>query len=93
MLARDAYTVGLPLVYIDTQVGVLSNVTKPEGMRAPINQFAHYRDFPDASNKTVVGFNVDTLDSLAPLDVTDEPVILTVPEMGHGFWIMQLIDG
>ena len=64
-----------------------------EGSRAPINQFAHFREFPDASNKTVVGFNVDTLYSLAQLDLSPEPMVLSVPEMGDRFWIMQIIDG
>ena len=92
-LAREAYLFGLPLVYIDIQVDVLTHVVKPEGSRAPINQFAHYREFPDASNKTVVGFNVDTLYSLAQLDVSSEPIVLSVPDMGERFWIMQVIDG
>ena len=92
-LARDAYLFGLPLVYIDTQIGVLTYVVKPEGFRAPINQFAHHPKFPDASNKTVVGFNVDTLYSLAQLDVSPEPIVLTVPKMGDRFWIVQVIDG
>ncbi len=89
-LAREAYLFGFPLVYIATQIDVLTHVTKPQGARAPINQFAHYRAFPDASNKTVVGFNVDTLYSLAQLDVSAEPLVLSVPAMGDRFWIMQL---
>ena len=92
-LAREAYLFGLPLVYIDTQINVLTHVAEPEGSRAPINQFAHYREFPDASNKTVVGFNVDTLYSLAQLDVSSEPIVLSVPQMGDRFWIVQVIDG
>lgn len=92
-LAREAFLFGLPLVYIDTQVGVLSHVTKPVGARAPINQFAHFRAFPDASNKTVVGLNVDTLYSLAQLDLSEEPIMLSVPEMGDRFWIAQIVDG
>ena len=91
-LARDAYLFGFPLVYIATQIDVLTHVTKPQGARAPLNQFAHYRAFPDASNRTVVGFNVDTLYSLAQLDVSPEPLVLSVPEMGDRFWIMQLLD-
>ncbi len=92
-LAREAYLFGLPLVYIDTQINVLTHVAEPEGSRAPINQFAHYREFPDASNKTVVGFNVDTLYSLAQLDVSSEPIVLSIPQMGDRFWIVQVIDG
>ncbi len=92
-IAEQAFVFGLPLVYIETQIDVLSDVAKPTGMRAPINQFAHYRKFPDASNKTVVGFNVDTLYSFAQLDLSQEPMVLSVPKMGECFWIMQLIDG
>ena len=92
-LAEDAYVFGFPLVYIETQIDVLTHVTKPEGARSPINQFAHYREFPDAANKTVVGLNVDTLYSLAQLDLSQEPLVLSVPQMGERFWIMQLVDG
>ena len=83
----------MPLVYIEIQIDALTHVSKLEGTRAPINQFVHYRKFPDASNKTVVGFNVDTLYSLAQLDVSKEPMVLSVPEMGDRFWVMQIIDG
>ena len=91
-LARDAWVFGLPLVYIDIQADVSSHVTKPDATRAPANQFVHYRAFPDAANKTIVGLNVDTLYSLAQLDLSKEPMVLSVPAMGDRFWIMQIID-
>jgi hypothetical protein len=92
-IARDAWLFGMPLVYIEIQIDALTHVPKLEGTRAPMNQFVHYRKFPDASNKTVVGFNVDTLYSLAQLDVSQEPLVLSVPELGDRFWVMQIIDG
>ena len=88
-LAQEAWVFGMPLVYIEKQIDSVSHVTKPEGPFAPINQFAHYREFPDASNKSIVGFNVDTLYSLASLDLSQGPIVLSVPEMGNRFWIMQ----
>lgn len=91
-IARDAWLFGLPLVYIGTQVDVTTHVTKPDATRAPINQFVHYRAFPDPDNKTIVGFNVDTLYSLAQLDLSKEPLVLSVPPMGERFWLMQIID-
>ena len=91
-LARDAWVFGMPLVYIEKQIDALTHVTKPEGHFAPINQFAHYREFPDASNRTVVGFNVDTLYSLAQLDLSNGPIVLSIPDMGNRYWIMQLVD-
>ncbi|HKE84687.1 MAG TPA: DUF1254 domain-containing protein [Vicinamibacterales bacterium] len=92
-IAQDGYVFGLPVVYIALQADVQTNVPKPEGGRAPFNQFDHHREFPDAKNNKIVGMNVDTLYSLANLDLTAEPVVLVVPPMaGKRWWIMQIID-
>jgi hypothetical protein len=91
-LTREAYIFGLPPVYIGLSFDVDTNVPKPEGTRAPVNQFGHVREFPDAKANPIVGMNVDTLYSIAHLDLTQEPMILTIPEMGKRWWIMQLID-
>ena len=39
-----------------------------------------------------VGFNVDNLYSFAVVDMSDEPIVMSVPEMGDRYWIMQVID-
>jgi hypothetical protein len=91
-LARDAFLFGLPPVYIAQQIDQMTNVPRPMGTHAPINQFAHYRDMPNANNREVVGINLDTLYSLASLDLSGEPIVLSVPEMGDRYWIMQVID-
>src|SRR5262245_47835129 len=92
-IAQDGFLFGLPPVYIALQADVLTNVAKPESGRAPFNQFDHHREFPDAKNNKIVGMNVDTLYSLANLDVTNEPIVLVVPPMeGKRWWIMQIID-
>ena len=92
-IAQEGFIFGLPLVYIAAQADVVTNVAKPEGGRAPFNQFDHHREFPDAANNKIVGMNVDTLYSLAQLDLTAEPIVLVVPPMeGNRWWIMQIID-
>ena len=91
-IAQEAYVFGLPLVYVSVQADVLSNVPKPESGRAPYNQFAHFREFPTATNNPIVGMNVDTLYSVANLDLRPEPIVLSIPEMGDRFWLMQVID-
>ena len=73
-IARDALIFGMPSVYIEKQQQILTAVPKPEDTRTPYNQFAHYRHFPDPNNRTVVIWNVDTLCSIAWLDVTNEPI-------------------
>lgn len=88
-LAREAYVFGMPLVYYAVNQGVMTNVPTPEGGRAPYNQFAHFRD---PSNRTVVAWNVDTLYSIGTLDVTAEPINLTVPDTGDRWWLMQILD-
>ena len=72
-ISKDAFLFGLPLVYIALSADVSTNVPEPQGTSAPINQFAHYRTFPDATNREVVGFNLDTLYSFAWLDLSEEP--------------------
>ena len=70
-VSEDAFVFGLPLVYIALQIDTNTNVSKPEGPRAPLNQFAHFRRLPDASDQVVVGLNVDTLYSLGSFDLSD----------------------
>src|SRR5262245_34963687 len=91
-LARDAYIFGLPLVFIETQIDSLTHVSRVDAIRAPINQFKHHAERPDPSNRTVVGFNVDTLYSLAQLDLSQGPMVLSIPPMGDRYWLMQLLD-
>jgi hypothetical protein len=91
-LAQEAWVFGMPLVYIEKQLDAVTHVAKPQGPFAPINQFAQYREFPDASNRSVVGLNVDTLYSFGSVDLAQGPIVLSIPEMGNRFWVMQLID-
>jgi hypothetical protein len=91
-ISQDGFLFGLPVVYINLMAEVGSNVPEPQGLRAPINQFAHYRLFPDAASREIVGINLDTLYSLAWIDVSAEPLVLSVPEMGDRYWIMMLLD-
>lgn len=92
-IAEEGYIFGLPPVYIAREAEVLTNVSKPGGGRAPFNQFDQHREFPDAKNNKIVGMNVDTLYSLAHLDLAAEPIVLVVPPMeGERWWIMQVID-
>jgi hypothetical protein len=90
-LAKEAWLFGLPLVMFEKQIDYSTHVTQPEETRAPINQFVHYRKFVDASNRSVVGFNVDNLYSLAWIDLQAEPLVLAVPAMGDRYWMMQIV--
>src|ERR1700693_599277 len=50
-LGVDAYIYGYPLVVMDSVRRVSTNVAEPQGLSAPMGEFAHGRSFPDASKR------------------------------------------
>src|SRR5437899_10648157 len=88
----DAYIYGYPLVLMDVTRQNMTNVAKPAGITAPINQFCNVREFPDPTMTSVVSPNADTLYSFSFLDLSKEPMVLSVPEMGRRYYLMQMLD-
>jgi hypothetical protein len=91
-VAVEAYVFGYPLVLMDVTKQVSTAVPKPEGGKAPISQFAHLRAFPDYTFTEVVSPNADTLYSAAWLDLSKEPMILSVPDVGKRYYLMEMLD-
>jgi hypothetical protein len=91
-IAEDACVFGYPLVLMDVTKTASTAVPKPKGAKAPVNQFAHLRAFPDATYTGVVSPNADMLYSIAWLDLAKEPMVLSVPEMGKRYYLMQMMD-
>ncbi|MGA8493437.1 MAG: DUF1254 domain-containing protein [Terriglobales bacterium] len=91
-LAVEAYIYGYPLVLMDATRQVGTNVPKAGENAAPINQFGQKRSFPDDTFTTVVSPNADTLYSFGFLDLAEEPMVLSVPEMGNRYYLMQMLD-
>lgn len=85
-LAGLSYVYGYPLV--------LSALTQDSFSRdmAPLNQLVHVPAFPDASFREVVRPNVDTLYSLAWLDMQQGPWVLQIPATER-YQLIQLLDG
>lgn len=88
----EAVVYGLPLVIMDITKDKSTNVEKPEAFAAPVNQFVNVRAFPDATFKDVVRANVDTLYSSAFLDLTAEPMALSVPDTHGRYYLMPMLD-
>ena len=82
-IAVEAYIFGYPLVLMDVTCETMTAVSRPQGAHAPVNQFAHVREFPDADFTDVVSPNADTLYSSAVFDLRDEPLVLSVPDIGR----------
>lgn len=92
-IATQAYIYGYPLITMDTTRRVMTNTPKPEAMHAPMGQFVSLREYPKASFKDVTAPNADTLYSAAWLDLSKEPYVLHIPDMGDRYYLMPMLDG
>ena len=90
-LVSDAYIYAFPLVLTDATKTLSTNTDGSITGRAPINQINHAKKLADASFRTVVSPNVDTLYSQAWLDISAEPMIYVLPEADR-FCNVQLLD-
>lgn len=93
-LASDLIVYGLPLVLMDTTMRQQTNVPDASSvaMRAPVNQFAHFRAWPRPDSREIVRYNFDTLYSFAWVDVSAEPVVLTVPPSPQRYYLVPVLD-
>jgi hypothetical protein len=91
-LGVEAYIYGYPLVLMHVTRQVMTAVPRPDGKKAPVNQFVHAQEFPDYTFADVVSPNADTLYSFAWLDLRQEPIVLSVPDVGKRYYLMQMMD-
>jgi len=83
LIAQEGFIYGLPLIYTD-----LTRLTS----RVEINKFQHIHRFPDHTFRTVVRPNNDTYYSSAFLDLSNEPVVLTIPDSKDRYYVVPLYD-
>jgi hypothetical protein len=93
-VAKEAYFYAYPIVSMDVTMRQVTNLPDAASinMRAPVNQFAHVRSYPRADEKDVVRFNFDTLYSFAWLDLSQEPIVLSVPDTQGRYYLLPMID-
>ncbi len=84
-IGMEAYWYTYPLVLMDLTRQQMTNIEagKMPG-RGPMMVFTHRHAFPGANDREVVRPNFDTLYSLAWLDLTNEPAIISVPDVEEG---------
>jgi hypothetical protein len=92
-IATEAYVYGYPLVTMEYTRRVMSNAARPRGNHAPMGQFYKSRVYPDAKFRDVTAPNADTLYSPAWLDLSKEPYVLSLPDMGDRYFLMPMLDG
>jgi hypothetical protein len=88
----DAYLYFYPLVTMDITRQQLSNMEPGKGLGGPMNAFVNIPAYPAADMKTVVRPNFDTLYSSGWLDLTKEPVVVSVPDTGGRYYLLPMLD-
>ncbi|MBL8674447.1 MAG: DUF1254 domain-containing protein, partial [Rhodospirillales bacterium] len=93
-IAVEAYVYFYPMVTMDVTRKQLTNVERHAagGIAAPPNTFANIPAFPPADMKAVVRPNFDTLYSSAWLDLTKEPMVVSVPDTGGRYYLLPMLD-
>lgn len=91
-IAVDAYVYGYPLVLADLTRKQITNVSRADATHAPMGQFVRMRTYPPVDYRAVGGPNADTLYTSVWLDVSKEPWVFSIPDMGDRFYVMPLHD-
>ena len=70
-----------------------TNVRVPDDAHAPMGQLIKLRTYPAVDNHTAAAPNADTLYTMVWLDVSTEPWVFSIPDMGDRFYIMPMLSG
>jgi hypothetical protein len=89
----DAYIYGYPLVTLDMARRQQTNGATPDAEHAPMGQMIKMRTYPAVDNHCCAAPNADTLYTEVWLDVSREPWILGIPDMGDRYYIVPMLDG
>jgi hypothetical protein len=81
-IAEEAYIFGYPLI--------LMEVTRKRS--TAVNQFGHFTKLPSARFNAVASMSVDTLFSSLWMDLSKEPLIISVPDTDGRFYGMPTLD-
>jgi hypothetical protein len=96
-IGRTAYLWAWPMINIENRLLTfrplkdhgLSGGVLPVG---PVNELTMLTDYIEPSERAVACPNQDVVYGQAVLDMTQEPVIVQVPDFGGRFYVYQLVD-
>jgi hypothetical protein len=93
-LGCDLYFYAFPIALMNATMRQATNVPNSTAvpMRAPLDQFSHFRTYPKSDSRDVVRFNFDTLYSFAWLDLSNGPIVLSVPDTHGRYYLIPSLD-
>ncbi|WP_408898226.1 DUF1254 domain-containing protein [Nocardioides sp. R1-1] len=92
-LGLEAYRYGLPLVTTDATFRAQTSVDVPDSRGfGPVNRFNPVRSFITPEDRSVVAPNLDTLYSIAWLDLSAEPQVISVPKVKNRYFVIPLMS-
>ena len=92
-LGLDAYKYGLPIVTTNKTFLNQTSINVPDNKGfGPVNHFNPVREFTDPNFESVVAPNLDTLYSIAWLDLKKEPQVIHVPKVKDRYMVIPLMS-
>ncbi len=97
---REAHDIGVaayvyfyPLVTMDVTRRQFTNIAPGKELgKGPMNMFVSIPTYPPADFKGVVRPNFDTLYSIAWLDLTKEPMVVSAHDAGGRYYLLPMLD-
>ena len=92
-IAVEAYLYFYSLITMEVTRKQSTNIDAgKEFGKGPMNSFVNIPVYPPADFKGVVRTNFDTLYSIAWLDLTVEPVVVSAPDTDGRFYLLPMLD-
>jgi hypothetical protein len=92
-IAVDAYVYFYSLVTMDVTRKQFTNIELgKEFGKGPMNTFVNVPAYPPADFKGVVRSNFDTLYSIAWLDLTEGPLVISAPDTAGRYYLLPMLD-
>ena len=90
-VATEAYIYGYPLVTMEMTRRVMTNTLTPTETHAPMGQFANAQRYSGTFFKEVATSNEDTLTSSAWVELSKEPYVLQLPDVGSKDYLISIL--
>jgi hypothetical protein len=89
----EAYVYFYPLLSMDITRKQFTNIEPGKEIgKGPMNMFVSVPEYPPADFKGVVRSNFDTLYSIAWLDLTKEPLVVSAPDTDGRYYLLPMLD-